>query len=81
MGHALMATVQDVIVRWKQSNGFDVVWVPGTDHAGIATQVMVEKKLKKERGLSRHDIGKEAFLKEVWKWKNEHGKTTLNIYL
>lgn len=73
LGHALMTTIQDVILRWRYSNGADVVWIPGTDHAGISTQVVVEKRLKKERGLSRHDIGKEAFLQEVWKWKEEKG--------
>lgn len=69
-----MATIQDVIARWKHSNGFDVLWIPGTDHAGIATQVVVEKKLQKEMGKSRHDLGKELFLNEIWKWKDEKGE-------
>ena len=56
-------------------NGYETLWVPGTDHAGIATQVIVEKKIKKERGITRHDLGREDFLKEVWKWKEEHGRT------
>ncbi|TMW41270.1 hypothetical protein DOY81_013650 [Sarcophaga bullata] len=73
LGHALMATVQDVICRQKRQLGYDVVWIPGTDHAGIATQVVVEKKLLKEKGLTRHQIGREEFLKEVWKWKHEKG--------
>lgn len=73
LGHALMTTIQDVLLRWNYSNGCDVVWTPGTDHAGISTQVVVEKKLLKERGLSRHAIGKEAFLQEVWKWKTDKG--------
>lgn len=73
LGHALNATVQDVICRQKRQLGYDVVWIPGTDHAGIATQVVVEKKLLKEQGLTRHQIGREEFLKEVWKWKNEKG--------
>lgn len=73
LGHALMATVQDVICRWKLLNGYDVQWVPGIDHAGIATQVVVEKSLKTERNVTRHDIGKDAFVKEIWKWKAEKG--------
>lgn len=73
LGHALMATVQDVICRWKLLNGFDVEWVPGMDHAGIATQVVVEKSLKAERNVTRHDIGKEAFLQEIWKWREQKG--------
>lgn len=73
LGHALMATIQDVICRWKHMNGADVQWIPGLDHAGIATQVVVEKLLRKEKKLSRHDIGREAFLQEVWKWKEEKG--------
>lgn len=73
LGHALMSTIQDVIARWKCSNGSDVLWIPGTDHAGIATQVVVEKRLRKSLGKTRHEIGKETFLKEVWKWKHEKG--------
>lgn len=71
LGHALMATVQDAICRQRRQLGYDVEWIPGTDHAGIATQVIVEKKLLKEKGLSRHQIGREKFLREVWKWKRE----------
>lgn len=74
LGHALMATVQDVICRQKRQMGYEVVWIPGTDHAGIATQVVVEKKLLKERGVTRHQIGREEFLQEVWKWKQEKGE-------
>lgn len=73
LGHALMATVQDVLARWKHLKGFDVLWIPGVDHAGIATQVVVEKILKKEKDISRHDIGKEAFLREIWMWKKDKG--------
>ncbi|XP_061395944.1 valine--tRNA ligase [Musca vetustissima] len=73
LGHALMATIQDVIARQKRQMGYDVLWIPGTDHAGIATQVVVEKKLLKERGISRHQMGREEFLQEVWKWKQEKG--------
>ncbi|XP_055913811.1 valine--tRNA ligase [Eupeodes corollae] len=73
LGHALMATLQDVICRHMIQKGYEVQWIPGTDHAGIATQVVVEKKILKERGLSRHDLGRTEFLKEVWKWKHEKG--------
>ncbi|GJP57447.1 hypothetical protein CLOP_g46 [Closterium sp. NIES-67] len=73
IGHGLTAAVEDTIVRWKRMSGFNVCWVPGTDHAGIATQVVVEKKLMREKGLSRHDVGREDFVKEVWKWKEDYG--------
>lgn len=73
LGHAMMITVLDVICRWKHLNGYDVELIPGLDHAGIATQVVVEQQLKKELGLSRFDIGKEAFIEKVQKWKDEKG--------
>lgn len=75
LGHAMMATIQDVLVRWKRSQNFDVAWIPGTDHAGIATQVVVEKVLKKVKNVSRHDIGRDRFLDEVWKWRTEKAGT------
>ncbi|XP_055840606.1 valine--tRNA ligase [Episyrphus balteatus] len=78
LGHALMATIQDVICRHKRQKGYQVQWIPGTDHAGIATQVVVEKKILKERQLSRHDLGREEFLNEVWKWKNEKGHSIVD---
>ena len=65
IGHALTCSIQDTIARWRRMKGYNVLWLPGTDHAGIATQVVVEKKLKKDRGVSRHDLGRELFLKEV----------------
>ncbi len=74
MGHALNSSIQDILVRWNRMKGEDTLWVPGVDHAGIATQNVVEKKLAKEK-KTRWDLGREAFLKEVWKWKNEHGST------
>ncbi|MBA4386350.1 MAG: valine--tRNA ligase [Verrucomicrobia bacterium] len=77
MGHALNNTVQDILVRWNRMQGKNVVWMPGTDHAGIATQNKVEQALKKE-GKSRHDIGREAFLERVWKWRQEYGSTIIN---
>ena len=73
MGHALNNTFQDVIVRTKRMQGYSALWVPGTDHAGIATQIKVEENLRKEKGLTRHDIGREEFLKLVWEWKAQYG--------
>lgn len=73
LGHALTFSIQDAIIRQKRMSGYNCLWVPGTDHAGIATQVVVEKKLKKERNITRHDIGREKFVEEVWKWKEEKG--------
>ncbi len=73
IGHALMCTIEDAITRWNRMSGKNTLWLPGTDHAGIATQVVVEKQLAKEKGLSRHDLGREKFIEEVWKWKEESG--------
>ncbi len=72
MGHALNATLQDMLARYKRMRGFNVLWLPGCDHAGIATQNVVEKQLKKE-GKSRHDLGREAFVKRTWEWKEKYG--------
>jgi valyl-tRNA synthetase len=77
MGHALNNTVQDILIRYKRMNGYEAMWMPGTDHAGIATQNVVERKLAKS-GKSRHDLGREAFIDEVWKWKAEHHATITN---
>src|SRR3990167_10493368 len=74
MGHALNNTIQDILIRYHRMKGFDTLWVPGVDHAGIATQNVVEKKLTKEK-KTRHELGREKFLQEVWKWKEEHGNT------
>jgi len=79
MGHALNATIQDILIRWKRMQGFKTLWVPGTDHAGIATQNVVEKKLKKE-GKTRFDLGREKFIEEVWKWKEEYGNIILGQF-
>ncbi|AFE10628.1 valyl-tRNA synthetase [Corallococcus coralloides DSM 2259] len=73
IGHALTATIQDILTRWKRMSGFNALWLPGTDHAGIATQMVVEKELKKTEGKSRHDLGREAFLERVWTWKGKFG--------
>ncbi len=75
MGHAVNATVQDVLARSRRMMGFSVLWQPGTDHAGISTQMVVERKLYAETGKTRHDIGRDAFLREVWAWKEEYGNT------
>jgi valyl-tRNA synthetase len=71
MGHALDCTLPDVLVRWKRMEGYASLWLPGTDHAGIATQIKVEEKLRQE-GLSRHDLGREEFVSQVWKWKDKY---------
>lgn len=73
LGHALTNAIQDCLTRWHRMKGETALWNPGCDHAGIATQVVVEKKLMRERGLSRHDLGRDNFIEEVWKWKNEKG--------
>ena len=80
MGHALNGTVQDIVVRHRRKMGFDTLWVPGTDHAGIATQAVVEKKVYQEENLKREEMGREAFLKRVWAWKEEHGNIILNQF-
>ncbi len=77
MGHALNNTVQDILIRYKQMNGYETLWMPGTDHAGIATQNVVERKLSTE-GKNRHDLGRDAFVEEVWKWKKEYHATISN---
>jgi len=77
MGHALNVTLHDILARYKKMLGYNVLWLPGTDHAGIATQNVVEKKLKKE-GVSRHDLGREKFIKAVWQWKEEYGNRIIN---
>uniref|UniRef100_H3CRE9 Valine--tRNA ligase n=1 Tax=Tetraodon nigroviridis TaxID=99883 RepID=H3CRE9_TETNG len=73
LGHALTNAIQDTLTRWHRMRGETTLWNPGCDHAGIATQVVVEKKLMREKGMSRHDLGREKFIQEVWKWKNEKG--------
>src|SRR5436853_3134001 len=73
MGHVLNNTIQDILSRKARMDGKEVLWLPGTDHAGIATQVQVEKKLKKEEKISRREMGREKFLERVWEWKEKHG--------
>lgn len=77
MGHAIDETLQDILVRYHRMSGFETLWVPGTDHAGLATQNVVEKQIAKE-GLTRHDLGREKFLERTWEWTNEHKSTILD---
>lgn len=74
IGHALDFTLQDILIRVKRMQGYDTLWLPGTDHAGIATQTKVEQKLR-EQGISRHDLGREKFLEQVWAWKEQYAET------
>ena len=77
MGHALNNTLQDILIRWQRMRGSDALWQPGTDHAGIATQMVVERQLAEE-GKTRHDLGREGFIERVWAWKAESGDTITN---
>ncbi|NLD86842.1 MAG: class I tRNA ligase family protein, partial [Clostridiales bacterium] len=72
MGHAFDNTLQDILIRTKRMQGYSALWMPGTDHAGIATQIKVEAELRKE-GINRYDLGREAFLEKVWDWKDHYG--------
>ncbi len=78
MGHALNNTMQDIVIRHRRMAGYDALWLPGTDHAGIATQAVVEKQLLADEGVTREEIGREAFLGKVWDWKEHHGNFILN---
>ncbi|PRP73203.1 hypothetical protein PROFUN_03517 [Planoprotostelium fungivorum] len=73
IGHALTVSLQDILIRWRRMNGDDTLYVPGLDHAGIATQAIVERKLAKEKNLTRHDLGRVEFIKKVWEWKTQYG--------
>ena len=77
MGHALDETLQDILIRYKRMMGYSALWVPGTDHAGIATQIKVEENLRKD-GITRYDLGREKFLEKVWEWKNLYGNRIIN---
>ena len=74
LGHALTATIQDILTRYKRMSGFNCLWLPGTDHAGIATQMVVEKELMRAEKKTRHDLGRDAFLERVWAWKKQYGE-------
>ena len=77
MGHALNNSIQDFLVRYYRMNNYETLWQPGTDHAGIATQALVEKKLEKE-SLTKATLGREKFIEKVWEWKNEYGDIIIN---
>src|SRR5438477_8856591 len=77
IGHALVNTLQDIVVRWKRMSGFNTLWLPGTDHAGIATQMIVDRELQKQ-GISRFDIGREKFVEKVWEWKESYGNQIID---
>src|SRR4030042_141621 len=79
MGHAMNATIQDILIRKKRMEGFKTLWLPGTDHAGIATQNVVEKNLKTE-GFSRFDLGREKFIEKVWQWREKYGDIILDQF-
>ena len=78
MGHALDETLQDILVRYKRMQGYEALWIPGTDHAGIATQIKVEEVLRNEENLTRYDLGREQFLERVWDWKQKFGDRIIN---
>ena len=78
MGHALDETLQDILVRYKRMQGFSALWIPGTDHAGIATQIKVEENLRVNEKLTRYDLGREKFLERVWDWKEKYGNRIIN---
>ena len=78
MGHALDDTLQDILTRWKRMDGYEALWIPGTDHASIATEVKVVDKIKKETGKSKYEIGREEFLEHAWAWKEEFGGKIVN---
>ena len=72
LGHALNNTLQDVLVRFRRMQGYNTLWMPGTDHAGIATQAVVERRLRDEEGKSRHDLGREQLVRRIWSWKDQY---------
>lgn len=78
MGHCLNGTIQDLLTRWRRMQGHEALWMPGTDHAGIATQAVVERRMLEEEGKTRHDIGREALVERIWKWKDQYEARILN---
>ncbi|MDQ3238226.1 MAG: valine--tRNA ligase, partial [Actinomycetota bacterium] len=81
LGHALNNTLQDILIRWRRMQGYDALWMPGTDHAGIATQAVVERRLLEEEKKTRHDLGREALVERIWAWKDEYEKRILGQLL
>jgi valyl-tRNA synthetase len=77
LGHALNNTLQDILIRWRRMQGYNALWVPGTDHAGIATQAVVERRLREEEGKTRHDVGREELVCRIWQWKDQYGARIL----
>src|SRR5271166_5754868 len=73
MGHALNNTLQDILIRWRRMQGLNACWVPGTDHAGIATQAVVERRIRDEEGKTRHDLGREEVVRRIWQGKDQYG--------
>ena len=78
LGHALMLAIEDSVMRWRRMSGHETLWLPGCDHAGIATQSVVEKQLWKKEKKTRHDLGREAFVSSVWDWKEDYGGKITN---
>src|SRR6202789_2134539 len=78
LGHALNNTLQDTLIRWRRMQGFNALWMPGTDHAGIATQAVVERRLLEEEKKTRHDLGRAALVARIWTWKDEYEKRILS---
>jgi len=78
LGHALNNTIQDILIRWRRMQGYDALWMPGTDHAGIATQAVVETRLREQEKKTRHDLGREALVARIWAWKDEYEKRILS---
>lgn len=77
LGHALNNTLQDILCRWRRMQGFNVLWMPGTDHAGIATQAVVERRVRDEEGKNRHELGREKLVQKIWDWKEQYEKRIL----
>ena len=73
LGHAINNTLQDILIRTHRMRGFNTLWVPGIDHAGIATQAVVEKQLKEKENKTRHDVGREGLVERIWEWKEQYG--------
>src|SRR3974390_1057663 len=77
LGHALNNTLQDILIRWRRMQGYDTLWMPGTDHAGIATQAVVERRPREQEGKPRHDLGREALVARIWQWKEQYEQRIL----
>ena len=77
LGHALNNTLQDIVIRFRRMQGYNALWMPGTDHAGIATQAVVERRLREDEGKSRHDLGRTQLVERIWQWKEEYEQRIL----